>query len=113
MIISKGEFVSIMNTLQAAIQLEEDINALMRKAKDNIRNDFMNAAGLIISHEGIVIELLSKIFDDVGDWISWWVYETAFGKNEDMIEVYDGNDETIAKIKTAEDLYDFLIKEME
>lgn len=110
MIISKSEFVSIMNELQAATQLQDDINVLMKKAKDNIRNDFMNAAGLMISHEDIVIELLEKIFDDVGDWISWWIYETNYGRREDMIEVCDGKDGSITKIRTSEDLYDFLTK---
>ena len=98
-----------MGALREANDLQDKIDELMRDARDNIENDFMNAASLMINHEGIVIELLSDMFDDKGEWISWWVYETNYGAEH--TEVYDKDGNVIADIKTAADLYDFLISE--
>ena len=108
--INKNKFVSIMNALKSADELQDRINELMKTAKENIQDDFMNAAGLMICHTDIVIDLLSYIFDDKAEWISWWVFETNYGENH--TKVYK-NDEIIADIKTPEQLYDFLIEEME
>ena len=107
---NKFKFVKIINSLKSANDLQKGINELMRKAEDNICMDFMNAGSLMINHEDIVVELLSDIFDDKGEWISWWCFETGYG--ESKTEVYDRDDNVIANIKTPEDLYDFLIDEM-
>lgn len=106
---NKHKFVKIINRLKEARQLQDNINDLMNKAKDNIRHDFMNAASLMINHEDTVVELLEEIMDDDGSWISWWLFETNAG--ESRTEIYDKDDNVIADIKTPENLYDFLILE--
>jgi len=109
--ISKNKFEGIINALKEAHELQDKVDELMRNAKDNIENDFMNAASLMINHEGIVIELLSDMFDDKAEWIAWWIYDTNFGQS--MTEIYDNDNNVIADLKTAGELYDFLTKEME
>ena len=63
--------------------------------------------------EETILNILVDIFDDYeNDWISWWCYDTEFGKNEDLTTIYDRSGEVaIAELKTAEDLYDYLVKE--
>ncbi len=100
----KRRFVEIINALKSADRLQRDIDALMRTAKENIENDFMNGASLMINHECIVIELLEEIMEDYYDTISWWIYETEYGKSKP--EIYEGNVTTV--LKTPEDLYDYL-----
>ena len=106
--LSEYKFVKIINELKAVRELQENIDELMSKAKDNINHDFMNAASLMINHEDIVVELLEDIMDDDGGWISWWIYDCDFGENH--TEIYNNNDEVMADIKTAEDLYNYLIE---
>jgi len=106
--LSKNEFVKIINSLKSATELQNNIDDIMKKAKDNIENDFMNGAGLMINHESIVIDLLVKIMEDSGGYISWWIYETNYG--ESGTEIYNMDNSLYVDIKTAEDLYDFLIK---
>ena len=106
---NKARFVKIINRLKAADQLQNDINDLMRIARDNIEQDFMNAAGLMINHQDAVIELLEEIMEDEYDTISWWIYDTNYGK--DRAEIYSGKDNrVIAKLDTPEALYDYLIE---
>lgn len=104
--ISKGRFVKVINALKEADKLQGDINKLMRSARDNIENDFMNAAGLMICHADRVIELLSAMFDDEFDTISWWIYETQYGKSG--TEIFDREGNVLHNLKTAEDLYDYI-----
>ncbi|MBR6613196.1 MAG: hypothetical protein IKK84_00325 [Clostridia bacterium] len=104
--ISKGKFVSIINALKEAHDLQNEIDELMRNAKENIENDFMNAAGIMICHEGIVIELLSDMFDDKCETISWWIYDTDYGKSG--TEIFDKEGNVLHDLKTAEDLYDYI-----
>lgn len=104
----KRRFVEIINALKSADKLQRDVNALMRTAKENIENDFMNGASLMINHEYIVIELLEEIMKDSCDTISWWIYETQYGKSG--TEIYDSEvKNVIVDLKTPEDLYDYLV----
>lgn len=58
----------------------------------------------------IVIELLSALVGDTEEWVSWWVWDTNFGKSEDLITVIERCGKKV-EIKTAEDLFDFLVKD--
>ena len=108
---NKHKFVKIINRLKEARQLQDNINDLMNKARENIENDFMNASSLMINHEDTVIDLLQEIMNDTFDTISWWIFETDYGRRESMTQIYDARTkEVIADIKTAEDLYDYVIK---
>ena len=109
--ITKKQFVEIINKLKKVNDFVNKTNDEARKLDDAIISDFFNAQSLSISHESIVIELLENMFED-GDIISWWIYDLEYGtKYEDgCITEEDG---TIIDVSTAEKLYDYLIKNME
>lgn len=105
---NKKRFVEIINALKSASKLQNDINDLMGTAKENIELDFMNGASLMINHESIVVGLLEEIMEDDYNTISWWIYETEYGKSGTGI--YDSEVKNlIVDLKTPEDLYDYLI----
>lgn len=107
--ISKKEFIEIINRLREVKDFVEETNDKGRKLRDAIESDFFNAMSLSISHEGTVVKLLENMFDT--DIISWWIYELDYGREykEGCIQDEKGNIE----IETAEKLYDYLIKDME
>lgn len=104
--ISKEQFVRIINRLQETDDIRNKVNEILRSATDNILCDFTSAAGLMICHEDLVVEILENMFDS--DMISYWIYELDYGK--DYIDgcIIDEHNE-IVNIKTPEDLYDYLI----
>lgn len=107
---NKRRFVKIINALKSADELQDKINELMQTAKENIKNDFMNAGGMMICHADIVIELLEEIVEDDYNTISWWLYDTKCGKSKP--EIYDREGiNVIAVLKTPEDLYEYLKNE--
>lgn len=80
----------------------------LRESRDNVENDFMNAAGLQISHENIVIKLLQKLMDDDND-ISYFIYELDYGRNYSPDSITDEKGNAI-DMSTADKLYDWLIE---
>ena len=101
------KFVKCIEALKAGDKLQKDVDKLMREAKDNIENDFMNGASLMINHEGIVIELLEEIMEDNYNTISWWIYDTEYGKSSPNI--YDSKTkELLHVLDTPEKLYIYL-----
>ena len=61
------------------------------------------------------VHMLEHMFEVEDEWISWWCWETDYGRDEKMTTVYDGEDEERNKVvlDSAEKLYDFLVKCME
>lgn len=106
--LSKEKFVEIINKLKEVDDFVTETNDKARKLSDAVISDFFNAQSLSISHEGLVVELLENIFKDK-DYISWWIYETDYGRNKDMAKVWP-EDGTEIKLNTAEQLYEFLVK---
>ena len=108
--ITKEAFVAIINRLKEATDLQRNVDKLFRDARDNIENDFMNAASLMISHESTVVELLKKLMKDEYDNISWWIYDTDYGR--EGAKIYSAEDENVVleDLKTPELLYDYLVK---
>lgn len=110
-LLTKREFVDIINRLREATELVDKVEELFRNSRENLECDFCNAASLQISHEGIVVELLEKIMRDEGEIISYYIYELDFGKEyvEGSVSDENGN----IDISTPEKLYDFLVTEHE
>ena len=108
--ISKEQFVNIIDRLRETNDFVEETNDKARNLQDAIESDFFNAMSLSVSHESIVVQLLENMFND-SDYISWWIYELDYGRNykEYCIQDADGN---AIDVSTAEKLYDFLISEM-
>lgn len=110
-LISKDEFVDCINRLQEANDLTNKIDNLMREARDNIENDFMNGASLQINHESMVIKLLCKLThdDEIYSDIDYFIYELDYGREykKGMVKDSDGNE---INFSNAEGLYDYLLK---
>ena len=107
--LSKKEFVDIINRLHTATDLVDKVEELFRNSRDNLGNDFCNGAGLQISHEGIVVQLLEKIMGDSCGNISYFIYELDYGKEYKEGCISDNNG--FIDISSAEKLYDFLMIE--
>lgn len=107
--LSKKEFVDIITRLQTATELVDKVEELFRQSRDNLENDFCNGAGLQISHEGIVVQLLEKIMGDSCGNISYFIYELDYGK--EYKEGCISDNKGFIDISSAEKLYDFLIIE--
>ena len=103
-IISKSEFRQILNKLKENEEFIDEINNVLRKFG---RDGYIFLTGL----EDTIVRLLENIFGDTDQWISYWVWEKDFGKNYEDGDAVDENGDII-HIKTAEELYDFLIKNM-
>ena len=108
--ISKKEFVEIIERLKNYNDLQDKIDDLFKSNIDNKEMDFMNAGSICIGHESVVVELLENMFDT--DMISYWIYELDYGKKYKAGCVLDENMNEI-DLSTAEKLYDYLIKSLE
>lgn len=108
--ITKEQFVKIINRLRAYNDLQNKIQQLFRDNIDNQEMDFMNAGSICVGHETIVVELLENMFNDKDDLISWYLFEQNYGRAKDTA-IWE-NDKYI-DISTPEKLYDYLVKEME
>ena len=107
--ISKREFVDIINKLKEVNDFVETTNKNVKKLHDAIVSDFFNASSLMITHEGIVVKLLREIFslqDD--DTLTWWLYEKDYGRKFKIGDfTIDGVD---IDLTTIEKLYDYLVE---
>lgn len=111
--ITRQEFVKIINRLRDYNDLQDKIQDLFRDNIDNQEMDFMNAGSICVGHETIVVKLLENMFNDRGNWISWWLYEQDYGRSVSIDDVFDEEIEKFIDLTTPEKLYDYLIKEME
>lgn len=105
----KQEFVDILNRLREATELVDKVEELFRNSRDNLECDFCNGAGLQISHEGIVVQLMERLMRDNAGNISYFIYELDYGKTyqEGCVSDPSGN----IDFSTPEKLYDYLMKE--
>lgn len=103
-IINKSEFCLILSKLKKNEDFIDEINNVLRKFG---RDSYIFSTGL----EDTIVRLLESIFSDTDQWISYWVWEKGFGDNYEDGDAVDENGDII-HIKTAEELYDFLIKNM-
>ena len=108
--ISKKEFVEIIERIKNYNDLQDKIDDLFKNNIDNKEMDFMNAGSICIGHETIVVKLLENIFNDK-DTISWWIYECNYGRDFSLGDLEVNGVEI--DLSTAEKLYDYLIKESE
>ena len=91
-----------------AIKKQQEKELKFCKALDEmVDGNFVPEMSIDILHA--LLDCLKDIFDDKDDWISWWLYERDGDKK--MKAYY--KDKTEIKLDTAEDLYKFLITNMQ
>lgn len=101
--ITKKEFCKIIDNLKRNDEFIDDLGEVFRKYR---REEQIYSTGL----EDTIVSLLEIIFKDKeAQWISYWVWELNYGEtyNEGDVTEEDG---TNIPLRSAEDLYDFLIK---
>lgn len=100
--IEKEQFCKILNRVKRLNDVYQEINNILT---------INQLEGMIETNlQDEVLDLLSLLTydkeDQYGTLISWWVYDTDFGRDEDMAAITIEDKITI--IKTPEELYDFL-----
>ena len=104
-IMSKESFCRVMDNYKSMWNFTDDMNEVFKK---------YNCDGEVFPPmcTETVIDLLEFIFNDKNQWISYWIFELEFGKQyeDECIKYEDGE---VIPLKTAEDLYDLLIRNME
>lgn len=100
--LTKSEFIAIIAELKEVGELTKKVNKLFRDSPLN--TDFCNASGMAVCHDGIVVQLLDKLFNS-GDLIEWWVYEAEYGE---CFKTITDNGQEI-DLSTPERLYSYLI----
>lgn len=110
--ITKKEFIEIINRLKDTRNTIENINNILRNCRDTVEADFVDGAGLMICHEDLVVKLLDNMFNT--DDVEWWIYETDYGQAFNVGDLKIERDGKIVTpdISTAEKLYDYLIKNL-
>ena len=106
-LLTKEEFVDVLNRLRESRDLVDKVEALFRDSRENVECDFCNAAGLQISHESIVVNLLQRIMLDKREDISYFIYELDYGREYKHGCVTDSNG--IVDMGTPEALYELLM----
>ena len=106
-ILSEQEFVDIIDRLREAADLQAQVDKLFRNSRENIENDFCNAAALQISHESSVVFLLKRIMYDQYEYIDYFIYEPDYGRKYESGMITDENGQDI-DIHTSKLLYDFI-----
>ena len=104
-VLSKKDFCRTLNDLRHNDEFLNSINDVFQKfGKDYA----VCSTGL----EDTVVDLLEIIFQDKeNQWIAYWIWEENFGETYKEGDVTE-NDGTIIPLRTAEELYDFLVKNM-
>ena len=110
MLISKEEFVKIMDYFKLSNEYVDAINEV--NAYFNRHVDFCLGEYFVdYKLESILINVLQTMFNDKDNWIEYWICECECGKNYHADQVIDENGIEI-DISTADKLYDFLISNM-
>lgn len=105
MMISKIEFVTIVNHLKEINDFSQEINDKAKKLNDSIMRDFFNITYLGV-FEDDVVKLLENMFNT--ETISWWFWEKDYGRKFKIGDLIKA-DKTKPDLSTAEKLYDYLI----
>ena len=58
-----------------------------------------------------ILQFLKEVFEDEDDWIGYWIYELEMGNRKDLGCFYKTGESI--KLDTIEDLFNFLLENME
>lgn len=109
--LSKNEFVAVIETIE---EVERFYRAVDSTCRDfGIGYDEMHW-DLNAKLESVLVDVLSNMFGDQGEWLLWWLYECDFGKEDTSVEWIDDKtgEKVVITIDTPESLYRFLVNNM-
>ena len=98
-LLSREEFNRVIFEYKKNFDFIDEVNQLFRKYKYD---------GEIYLGSDVVIDLLTYIFDDQDEWISYWMSELDFGKEYEDGYIKDRDGKHIP-LKTSDNLYDLLV----
>ena len=105
-LLTKEEFVNIIKRLESSYDLICQYMDDVEKNRILIPDQLITA----FSQEPLVVKLLEKIMKDDEEFISYFVYELNYGRDYTTGLVTDRDG--VVNIASAENLYEYLIKEM-
>ena len=108
--ITKQEFINIINHLKEVNQFVDEVNNKARKLRDYIESDFFNASSLSISFESDLVKLLENMFNT--ELIGWWLYDLNYGTKFKIGCIVEADGITKPDLSTAEKLYDYLVSNL-
>lgn len=104
-LLSKEKFCEIMNQIKESFDYEDNLNNFLHS---NHVDGYLWQPNCIYTS----LDLLRFMFQDVDDWIGYYVFELKWGKNykPGCAKEPDG---TEILVDTTEHLYDLLLKNIE
>lgn len=104
-VLSKDDFVKQIKEMEKVYDFYDEFNSFFRNH---------NIDGYLFFPDSVDVSiyLLEVIFDDKGHWISYWMNELNFGKKYETGMICDEDGRDII-LKTPEDLYEFLVVNMQ
>lgn len=95
------QFEKALNEMKDVYQFQSDIDDVTRKYRK------YDASFVYPDLSSTIIDLLSTVTGDDGEWISYFVYELYFGEKYNDGSITDADGKQI-KLKTIEDLWNLL-----
>ena len=110
--ITKSTFVKTIDRLQLVSQIASTIENNLTDGAKKLDTDFLSMFGAFTAHESTVVNLLEEIFNDQEcNVITWWLYETDYGKNKKYNTITNEKGDA-ELIDSAGKLYDYLFTNM-
>lgn len=104
--ISKETFVDALNKVRKQAEIDKKVEEaldLVSGGCENFGIDNLNQVALI--------KVLTEIFDDVDEWIEWWIFEPVH--HIAPLTDENGFEGEMMDVEDPADFYDFLLKEKE
>lgn len=105
---TKEKFIEAINELEAGERLQQKVATAVRQYNNLVHSDYPEPFGLVVSHDFLVIDLLTEIMEDKHGDIEHFCCELDYGK-----KYYPGcvtePDGTELDFSTAEKLWEYLI----
>lgn len=113
--IKKETFINILNEIKKSIELSESIGNRLEQAFDDTGRNMLDIRPYQLSSlfadntcYDNILHILENELDDDDCWISYFVYEKDWGRNQNL-RIWEDNGCTEIPLDTIEDLYDFLV----
>lgn len=108
--IQKENFCRLINTLHAYDDELEEVRGVM----PGLTNDIVDITGNVAAEIVVFLdaEMGLPTIDGIGSTISWWIWDTHYGKDHPDITIKsrDGKKSKVFHLNTVEKLYDYIVK---
>jgi len=117
-ILSKSEFVSILDKVVASHDVAQGIRQTIKdSAKETDGDmivDFFDPFVLYSGQLSGLVKTLEVMFCDTeSEWISWWLFDCDYGHDEQLLASATDADGKAIPLSTLGDLYDCLIRNLD